>query len=137
MITALEKVVALEVRYGFFGVKGKNVLTHRFAYEATHGEGSAKGKVVRHTCDNPPCCNPKHLILGTHKDNMHDKIKRGRARNLKGDECSWKKLNAEQVIQIRALLRQKIYHKEIAKKFNVDTITVTDINIGRTWKHLT
>lgn len=122
--------------YGFFNFDGETKLTHRLAYELTHGEGAAAGKVVRHTCDNPPCCNPNHLVLGTHKDNMHDKIKRGRARNLKGNECSWAKLTAEQIPEIRTLLKQKVYHKDIAAKFGVDTVTITDINLGRTWRHV-
>ena len=39
---------------------------------------SVKGYMVRHKCDNPRCINPEHLELGTAKDNMRDKIKRGR-----------------------------------------------------------
>jgi len=123
-------------RYAYFNNGEKTVLAHRFAYEQKYGKSSAKGRVVRHKCDNTFCCNPNHLVLGTHQDNMNDKIERGRARNLKGEECSWRKLNADQVIEIRALLKQNIYHKDIAKKFGVDTVTVTDINLKRTWKHL-
>lgn len=111
-------------------------MAHRIAYELTHGEDSAKGKVVRHKCDNPLCCNPNHLELGTHKDNMNDKMKRGRGRFLKGNECSWSKLNEGQVREIRKLLKQKIRHKVIAEKYGVDTVTITDINLGRSWRHV-
>ncbi len=122
--------------YGFFGFDGKNVLTHRFAYECTHGFGSAKGKIIRHTCDNPSCCNPNHLVSGTAKDNTNDMFERDRARRLKGDECSWKKLTEKDVIEIKKLLAKKIMHKEIANQFGVDVITITDINVGRSWKHI-
>lgn len=49
---------------------------HKFAYILTHGPVT-NGMVVRHQCDNPPCCNPAHLILGTMADNVADAIERG------------------------------------------------------------
>lgn len=52
-------------------------LSHRYAFFISGGL-LKNGEVVRHTCDNPPCCNPKHLIAGTQRDNVHDSIKRGR-----------------------------------------------------------
>ena len=36
------------------------------------------GEVARHRCDNPPCCNPDHLLWGSHEDNVHDALERGR-----------------------------------------------------------
>jgi hypothetical protein len=36
--------------------------------------------VIRHTCDNGLCCNPRHLIPGTQIDNIRDKVERGRSR---------------------------------------------------------
>lgn len=58
--------------YGQFRVTlapGKNVVlySHRAAYEATFGAPPVG--LLRHKCDNPPCCNPAHLIPGTHADN--------------------------------------------------------------------
>lgn len=50
---------------------------HKFAYELIYG-AVPSGQVVRHTCDNPPCCNPAHLIAGTPADNVQDAIARGR-----------------------------------------------------------
>jgi hypothetical protein len=45
------------------------------------------GMLVLHTCDNPPCVNPDHLYLGTWKDNMQDRIKRGRNPKLNMTHC--------------------------------------------------
>lgn len=53
-------------------------LTHRLAYEWANGP-IPKGMSICHHCDNPPCCNPAHLFIGTHKDNVHDAIRKGRA----------------------------------------------------------
>lgn len=68
--------------YGSFGRSGATVTASREAYELTHGplpEGEGyHGTVVMHSCDNPPCCNPKHLIAGTHIDNMRDRDMKGR-----------------------------------------------------------
>ena len=60
--------------YGRLGTK----YAHRVAYEKAHGP-IARGMVVRHRCDNPPCVNPAHLELGTQADNMRDMAVRGRA----------------------------------------------------------
>jgi hypothetical protein len=53
------------------------VATHRAAWTVTHGP-IPEGMHVLHRCDNPPCCNPDHLFLGTDADNMSDKCAKGR-----------------------------------------------------------
>lgn len=126
----------LDAGYGLFNYRNKTALAHRLAYEFTHGEGSAKGFKIRHSCDNPSCCNPKHLIKGSQQDNMNDKIARGRDRNLKGNECSWRKLNEEDIPKIRILLKQGIFHRVIAEKFGVNVVTISDIKQKRTWRHV-
>lgn len=56
-----------------------HAFVHRAAYALARGEAPA-GLVVRHTCDNPPCFNPKHLICGTAQDNSQDRETRGRSK---------------------------------------------------------
>ena len=56
---------------------------HRVAYKLAIGPIPA-GFLVRHvTCDNPPCCNPVHLAIGTAADNSADMVAKGR--QAKGD----------------------------------------------------
>lgn len=63
--------------------KPKNMTSHRFAWILTNGIPD-DGMHILHRCDNPPCCNPAHLFLGTHQDNMKDKQAKGRSKNHKG-----------------------------------------------------
>lgn len=75
--------------YGYGNIlhRGKVMLTHRVAYELAHGV-ELEGMVVCHKCDNPPCINPEHLFLGTHADNVHDKMEKGRqTRGFKKSHC--------------------------------------------------
>lgn len=64
-------------RYGRHTSGGKKRLAHRVAYERANGP-IPQGLEICHTCDNPLCCNPDHLFLGTHRDNMQDAIRKGR-----------------------------------------------------------
>ena len=60
------------------------------------------GLVARHTCDNPACCNPAHLIPGDHRDNMRDCIERGRRAKRYRPHTRRKKLSDNAVRAIRA-----------------------------------
>jgi HNH endonuclease len=66
--------------YGYFRHSDtmEMVLAHRFCWEIHFGP-IPEGLRVCHSCDNPPCCNPKHLFLGTVADNNEDKRRKGRA----------------------------------------------------------
>lgn len=57
--------------------RGFSFLAHHVAYWLA--TGSEPIGVVRHSCDNPRCCNPRHLIEGTHAENVHDMVAKGRA----------------------------------------------------------
>ena len=66
--------------YGKVKRFGKTIRTHRLFYEY-YVEPIPEGLLALHHCDNPGCCNPEHLYLGTQLDNEHDKDSRGRRRN--------------------------------------------------------
>lgn len=66
-------------RYGYGNLRmpDGNVSAHRVAYADFYGE-VPEGRILLHTCDTPPCCNPFHLVPGTQRDNLHDMTVKGR-----------------------------------------------------------
>ncbi|MFV2172293.1 HNH endonuclease signature motif containing protein [Actinomadura sp. LOL_016] len=66
--------------YGVKTVDGRQWRVHRLVFMQATGEDPAEHMVL-HSCDNPPCYRPSHLRLGTHADNMRDKVERDRCRN--------------------------------------------------------
>lgn len=74
----------VDVTYAFKRVRFP-ILVHRLAWALHHGADPDPELLVLHRCNNPPCCNPGHLYLGTHRDNHDDMKRAGRARSgLKG-----------------------------------------------------
>jgi hypothetical protein len=70
--------------YGRFSSQGGEILVHRLAYTMHFGVDPGELHVL-HSCDNPSCCNPHHLFLGTNADNMADRLAKGRQARLFGD----------------------------------------------------
>jgi hypothetical protein len=63
--------------YGMLRINGAAVTAHRTSWTVFNGD-IPDGMSVLHRCDNPCCCNPEHLFLGTHADNMADMTAKGR-----------------------------------------------------------
>lgn len=94
------------------------------------------GQVVRHTCDNPWCCNPKHLICGSVQDNVRDRVERGRCAS--GERNGNAKLIATQVDEIRRLyqgpyVRGEYTQVKLAKMFGVSQRMISLIVRGEFW----
>ena len=108
--------------------------SHRGAYELSVGP-IPKGIVVRHTCDVPACCNPRHLVLGTYKDNSLDCIERRRIAH--GEKSGASKLTEEQVRYIREN-PERMTGRALAKRFCVNEHTVSRIKLRNPqhWKYL-
>lgn len=108
---------------------------HRFSYELAYGPIS-KGLCVCHTCDNPPCVRPDHLFLGTHTENMRDKMAKGRHHYMRGERVNGAKLTEDQVIEIRRRIVHGEPRHDLANEYGVSKATIVDVCSGRSWKHV-
>lgn len=126
-------------RVDAFGIKG--VYVHRLTYYLTHpGEIELRklgDLLVRHTCDNPICCNPKHLVLGTHADNMRDKVERGRQARYTGPGSPRAQLTASDVRAIRDRSRAGATRKDLAERYGVSIQTIKGVRSGRHYADVT
>lgn len=116
--------------YGVFYFDRRLHTAHRVALFLDTGV-FPEGGVVRHTCDNPPCCNPAHLLVGTHADNVRDKVERGR--HPRGEAHSSAKLTKDEMLQIRGLASSGLNQTYIGSLYDIAQQTVSDINCGRRW----
>jgi hypothetical protein len=112
-------------------------LTHRVAWELTNGP-IPDGLSVCHACDNPPCCNPAHLFLGTHQENMQDAGRKGilSKSGTYGTANGLAKLTEAQVREIRALTDAGVHQRVVAKRFGVGLTAVGAIFRRETWRHV-
>lgn len=137
--------------YGCATAEGKNRGAHRVAWEIANGE-IPEGRWVLHKCDNPPCCNPAHLYLGTPRDNVRDMLERKRNRPPSGDEHFWRrhperiirgeqhgnaKITDDQVLEIRKRYAAGgITQANLAREYGLTHGTLSVIISGRGWSHL-
>lgn len=123
--------------YGQIMIKNKYVGAHRISYELCIAD-IPKGMQVLHHCDNPPCCNPDHLFVGTHRDNMRDRDLKNRQARPKGILNGRSRLTTIDVKIIKFLLRQgKLSLNQLAREFKVCKSTIVHIKMGRQWSHVT
>lgn len=110
------------------------VQAHRAAYSAFNGPtGDA---LVLHRCDVAACCNPEHLFLGTHADNMADMVRKGRKgrkRSLKGEASPASKLTDADVQMIRSSSESSY---RLAESLPVTPSMIRRIRREGAWNHV-
>ncbi len=114
--------------YGVYTLRGKYFYAHRFAWELYHGLPVPYGKIVRHLCDNPLCCRPTHLAIGTHADNMADMVAHGRGRRHV--------LSADQVRELRRLHAAGTPCRELKARYGISQKAVHFIIRRQVYAHL-
>jgi len=118
--------------YGQLAVNRKRLLAHRVSYMIHHPlTDLGRSMHVCHACDNPPCCNPYHLWLGTARDNTMDSLSKGRWQV--GVQRKNAKLNDAAVIEI---LSSPMSARALARKYGVAPHTVNQVRDGVSWRHV-
>lgn len=115
--------------YGHVGYEGKVWRTHRLAWRLSSGRDIPDRLFVLHNCDNRRCCNPEHLRLGTHLDNMRDVVERGRRKAINAGELNGRaKHTQSQANAIRRLYASNRWSQEVlALQFGVSQWAVSMI----------
>lgn len=127
--------------YGTFSIKYQGLRANRVAYELAIGPIPER-LVVRHKCDNPICCNPCHLEIGTNRDNTHDAMRRGRwspppLQTKGGEDAPRAKFTNEQVVEIRELYNSRQMNQtDLARLHGVATTAIWAIVHMKTYKNI-
>ncbi|UOF80253.1 endonuclease [Caudoviricetes sp.] len=87
-----------------------------------------------HTCDNPPCCNPKHLFVGSHEDNMADKANKGRCPDFSGGKGPRCKLTMSQAREIRQKRQAGISAKKLSEMYQISLASIKTLLRGDSYK---
>lgn len=132
-----------KVGYGRTQIGDNNYYAHRVIYSLAYpgvitwnlpALGSMTGFLL-HTCDNPPCCNPAHLYVGTHADNMADKKRRGRFPDFSGGKSAKCKLTIEQAREIRRLRKdENISARELANRYAISLPSIKTLLRGNSYR---
>lgn len=147
-------VFQIGMGYGQFQFEGRPHSAHRIAWLLTKGPIPAGSRVLHH-CDNPPCCNPVHLFIGSNADNMKDMASKGRARPYRGGVFGDRNgtrtkpesrprgeahpravLTESQVLELRRLHREGVRQIDLGRRFGLSRDVVSKIINRRSWKHL-
>lgn len=118
----------------------KKILTvHRVMYER-YKEPIPAGMFILHSCDNPSCCNPEHLSVGTAQDNSNDMKRKGRS---KAPSTAYKKGHGAGESNIKTKLTKEDVEfirgydglqKDLATMFGVTRDTIYKITSRQIWK---
>lgn len=122
--------------YGkFFGAR-RHLRAHRAAWEFAHGP-IPPGLYVCHRCDVRACCNPAHLFLGTHQDNMDDMARKGRAVRHLGEAHGMARLTEHDVREIRLRFASgEASQTELAARYGMHQSAMSLLINRKTWRHV-
>lgn len=109
------------------------IKAHRISYAYYNGE-LGTDDIVRHTCNNPSCINPNHLVKGSHKDNMSDRMRSGNYHLHNGNNIV---LSEKDVLNIDKMIIDGFSISDISSITGFNRSTIYDIARGKTWTNIT
>ena len=120
--------------YGRREWKGRKHYVHRMMAAWIAKRELEDHEVAMHLCNNPSCCHPRHIVLGTIKENAEHRARCGRSYTGRKRR---KRLTPTEVQRIRIALKYMRYRvSSLACEFGVGIQTIRDIRDGNTWRHL-
>jgi hypothetical protein len=129
--------------YVVVGFGSKSFTAHRLAWEASKRRRIPDGKVICHSCDNPPCIEPSHLFLGSQRDNSRDMARKGRSPwqaypelIRRGESHHGAKLTEADVREIRRAAQSGVPTPELARRFGVGASAINRAVARHSWKHV-
>ncbi len=124
----------INVTKKYSGIPSVSASTHRVAFRHNYKRPIHDSLHVLHTCDVRNCCNPAHLYLGTHQDNMVDRSERNRVNRPIGSKNPKVKLTEQDVLGIYL---SKDTKKELISHYKVGRSAIERIKQKLSWKELT
>lgn len=129
----------LNTGYGQFHVGHRSSGTlrtttaHRLAWMLAHPNANIGGLCICHHCDNPLCCRPSHLFIGTHGDNARDRQAKGRGNQCRGEEHAKSYITNDDVRAIRASGES---NRATGEKYGMGASGISKIKNRRAWAHV-
>jgi hypothetical protein len=127
--------------YGRVQINDRSYYAHRVIYSLAFPnviEWKAPSRTqetgfLLHKCDNPCCCNPNHLFVGTHADNMADKVAKGRSPDFSGGKGPRCKLTMEQAQEIRQKRRNGVSARQLSAEYEISLPSIKTLLAGKSY----
>lgn len=128
--------------YGRTWINDRAYYAHRVIFDLAHPNTITREAPVSkqgtgfllHSCDNPVCCNPSHLRVGTYAENTADREARGRAPDYGADRGPRCKLTMEQARYARELRKSGVSARDLAVRFSISLPSMKSLLRGHSYK---